>query len=178
MNGEEAMIDKYKSLTDAAPAIGRLRSLAISLPRAIRTILLAWDGYTLASAACRLDEVNFKAYLKIAPALLARAPAPLSEEVAEDVAKQVEDGPGVTETRTAQAVEPAIAVALVTLTFLLIVQNVIRLGGFLEFLFRLLIADIAVGMILHGQLAVSAFDFFLVGLFFDPQDVVIVALVR
>ena len=67
-------------------------------------------------------------------------------------------------------------VTVVELAFFGIAENVVGLGGFLEFGLRLAVADVAIGMILHGQLAIGPFERVLVGVSRHSQDIVIVPL--
>jgi hypothetical protein len=67
-------------------------------------------------------------------------------------------------------------IAVIAIAFFGIAQNFISLGGLLELVLGLLVADVAVGMKLHGQLAIRSFDFLSVGGFLDAENLVITAL--
>ena len=57
------------------------------------------------------------------------------------------------------ATDARVAVAVILGSLLTIAEYGVRLSGLLEFLFSFLVAGVAVGMVLHRQLAVSALDF-------------------
>src|SRR6516225_4194399 len=66
--------------------------------------------------------------------------------------------------------------AVVGRTLVRIYQNSVGFGDFLEFLFRVRIVRVAVGMVLHRQLAIGALDLELPALPFDAQNFVVVSL--
>ena len=72
--------------------------------------------------------------------------------------------------------QAGMAVTVVELAFLRIAQHLVGLGGFLELGLRLGIADVAIRMILHGQLAIGLFERVVVGVSRDAQNLVIVPL--
>ena len=63
----------------------------------------------------------------------------------------------------AVAFQPGMAVAIVALAFLRIAEDFVGLGRLLELGVRLGVADVAVGVILHGQLAIGLLDLLVVG---------------
>ena len=67
------------------------------------------------------------------------------------------------------------AVAVIALPLLGVAEHVVGLGRLLEFQVRVRVADIAIGMILHGQLAVGALDLLVVRVARHAEDFVIVA---
>src|SRR5579859_4715870 len=68
------------------------------------------------------------------------------------------------------------AVTIVELAFLRIAQDVVGLGSLLELPFRFVIADVAIRVILHGQLAIGLLECFIVGLFGNSKDLVKISL--
>ena len=62
-------------------------------------------------------------------------------------------------------------------TFLGVRQNVVGLGGFLEFFFGGLVTGVAVGMELKGQLAIGLFQLRVAGLAADAENFVVVAFI-
>ena len=88
-----------------------------------------------------------------------RGPAPaLAEEVAEeaaaeDVAERRHDVFGVAEVVDARPFQAGVAVAVVPLALVLVGEDLVRLGRFLEPLLGLGVARVLVGMILQGQSA-------------------------
>jgi hypothetical protein len=71
-----------------------------------------------------------------------------------------------------------VAVLVVGRTFLRIRQHLVGLLGLLEFVFRLLriVTLVAVGVVLHGQLAVGLLDVVFGGVFRHPEHIVVIAL--
>ena len=59
--------------------------------------------------------------------------------------------------------------------FIVIAENLIGFGSFLELLFRLLVPGVAVGMQFHGQLAVGLLQLIGPGLLRDTEHFVVVA---
>src|SRR5262249_7017724 len=102
--------------------------------------------------------------------------APASEDVAKNVAKQVEDRCRVAKHRSAVVFEPGVPVAIVALALVATAQDVVGFGRLFKLLFRLLVADVAVGMILHRQLAERAFDVLFARILSDAEDLVVVPL--
>jgi len=87
------------------------------------------------------------------------SPVAESEDVAEDIAKTrkniVETGKAL-ETRTAQSL---VAILIVDFPFLLVAEDFIGLGGFLEFVLRFPVPRISVRVVLHRHAAVTFLDF-------------------
>ena len=73
------------------------------------------------------------------------------------------------------ASKAAVAVLVVGRALLSVGQGLVGFLRFLELFFRFRIVRIAVGMVLHRQLAISLLDFFLRGVAVDAEDFVIVA---
>jgi hypothetical protein len=160
LHAEEALIDQDNALAPTPSAIRRFRTFAITLAVAIGAVFLARNRDAFARAARCFDQIDFQADLQVAAACGSPPAAALPKEVAEYVAKQVKNGTGIAKVVAAHAVESGMPIAIVTLPFLTVMKNVIRLGGFLELVLGSFVPNVAVGVKLHGQLAVSAFDFF------------------
>src|SRR5574344_2192783 len=75
------------------------------------------------------------------------------------------------------ALERLMAELVVTLALVGVMENVIRLGRFLELLLGDLVAGIAVGMVLHRELAIGGLDLVRRRRLRNTQDVVIIAFV-
>ena len=67
------------------------------------------------------------------------------------------------------------AIAVIGGALLRIAQNTVRFGRFFEFFFRLKVAVVAVGVVLHRELPVSSLQHLLVAIPGDAQDLVIIA---
>src|SRR5581483_10726764 len=90
--------------------------------------------------------------------------APGSENVAEHIAKNVAEGVARSEAATASTAprgrfEARMTVLIVDGALLRIGEHLAGFFRFLEELLRLLVIRIAVGMMLHGEAAISLFDF-------------------
>jgi hypothetical protein len=108
------------------------------------------------------------------PAALAKRVAE-TEDVAKDVAKILEDS-GIESSRPcAVAAHASVPEAVVQRSFLAIGENCVRFGDLLEPLFRVGIVGIAVRMVRHRKLAVSALDFNVGGRAGDTEDLVVIA---
>jgi hypothetical protein len=145
-------------------------------PVAVGAVLLARDGEGFRAAAGRLDELDLDADLQIAARLRSAAPA-AAEQVAEDAAEQVLEDVARVEVLRLETVEPGVAVAVVARPLVGVAQHLERLGRLLELLRRDLVADVAVGVMLEGQLAVRLLDVLVAHVPGDAEDFVIVALV-
>ena len=55
-----------------------------------------------------------------------------------------------------------------------VLENLEGCGDLLEFLLRLLVAGVLVGVVLNGELAVRLFDFIIAGVPVDPEHFVVV----
>src|SRR5581483_7984306 len=174
LDPEESLILNDYPVAVAAPARRRPGAPACPVPGALHAKLFARDGDGLGDAVCCLGEIQFNFDLAIAAALRSMTAAPPAEQVPEQIAKQVEDGLGVAEMRDVQAVQPGVPVAIVALPFVRIAQHFVGFGRFLELQFRLPVADIAVGVELHGQAAIGTLDLLAVRLAADAEDLVII----
>ena len=151
------------------------------------------------AAEDRLVEVNLQAEshvvattrpVGIRPALLSASTAKHLFEAAEtaaepaaapaeDITEHGEDVVHVHAARTISAraaLEGLMTELVVALAFLRIVEDIIRLGRFLELLLGRLVARIAVGMILHRQLAISRLDLIRGRRLRDAKDLVVISL--
>ena len=110
---------------------------------------------------------------------LAAPAASTAEDVAEDVAEIKARCTRTARTERIAAAHAArferrVAVLVVGRTLLSVGQGLVGFLRFLELLFRLRIVRIAVGVVLHRQLAISLFDLFLRRVAVDAEDFVIV----
>jgi len=143
---------------------------------------VAADADLFFGAEYRLFEFEMQIFAKICSSLGAAATAsPLaggvakSEDVAKNIAEVLKDSgieSGGSSSATAQA---RVAKAIVDGTLLAIGEDGVGLGDFLELIFRFRVIRIAVGMIGHRQLAVSALDFDIGGGASDPEDLIKIA---
>jgi hypothetical protein len=76
----------------------------------------------------------------------------LEDGSAEDIAKRFKDVSDVTETTL--AFDACMTVAVVASPFLFVAQNLVRFGGLLELVSRILVALIGVGMVLHREFSI------------------------
>src|SRR5262249_37495787 len=99
------------------------------------------------------------------------------EDVAEDVREGGEDvadvGEPAAESRAAGAL---VTEAVVERPFLRVGEHLVGLRGFLEARLRLMVAGVAVGVQLEGELAVGPLQLAGIGAARDTQDLVIIAL--
>src|SRR5690606_16746925 len=105
------------------------------------------------------------------------APATPAHEVTKDVFKNVGHGGGKFGAKAGPATAAAIfesgmAEAVIGGALLRVLQRVIGLVDFLELVFRLGIAGIAVGVKLHGHLAIGAFQRCLISPLLAAENIV------
>ncbi len=98
-----------------------------------------------------------------------------SENVTEDVG-QVGEARRRIETVAGRCGHAFMAEAIVGGALLGVAQDAVSLGGFLEFLFRVVVAGIAIGMIFQRQLAVGGLEYSLLAIASDAENFVIIAL--
>ena len=84
-----------------------------------------------------------------------------AEEVAEDVVEIVEDG--FVEAAASVGGNASVAEAVVSCALVAVGEDRVGLGGLFEALFRGIVPGVAVGVVLHGELAVGALDFLFAG---------------
>src|SRR5205814_10135699 len=138
--------------------------------------LLTRNTEALRDTAVGLGQIDVDEHLQIAAWLRAVPLRPAAEEVAEQVPEQVEDRLGVIEIRHAHAFQAGVAVTVIALPLGRVAQHLVGLGRLLELGLGLGVADVPVGVILHGQLAVGPLDLLVVGLPRDAEDLVIIPL--
>jgi len=142
----------------------------------------------LGNAFCDLFVIEFDLYAQVAASYAARAAAATSsaaatkeaaeEVVAEDISELAEDivhihvAAGET---AAVAGEARVAVAVVLAPLIRIAKHFVGLRGFLELIFCGFITGVAIGMELHGHLAVGFFYFVCRRAFRYPQYFVIIS---
>lgn len=97
-----------------------------------------------------------------------------AEDVAKHIAENVEDRLAIVEIGHADVTESGMAVAIVDLAFLGVADDGIGLGRLLELVGGVFIAQVAVGMVLHRQRAISLLQLLFAGVLLDAQDLVIV----
>ena len=143
---------------------------------------MAADIHLLIGAEDRLLKFEMQVFAKVSSALGA-APTTSAlaehvaktENVAEDVAEILEDS-GIESGRTsAAAAHASVPEAVVQRSLLAIREDCVRFRDLLKLVLRLRIVRIAVRMIRHRQLAVSALDFNLGGRAGDTEDFVKIA---
>ena len=182
-DGEEPLLIPQLTAALALRAGGRLRPFGRARAVARLTLLLPGDLQRHLGALGRFLERDLQVVAQIGTALRAAAAAALPEDVAqpEDVAEAAEDvfesgedvgveaaGGGTAQARVAEAV---VHVALVGIG-----QHRVGLGRFLEGILGLLVAGIAVGVVLEGELAVRALDFLIRRGLGDAKHFVVIAL--
>ena len=129
-------------------------------------------------------ERYFEVVAQVCATIDAIAPAATGTSLAEDVSEDVAEGIGkTTEARLARAaatatggIQSGMTMTVVDGTLLFVGENLVGLFGFLEFLFRALVVRIAVGVMLHGQLAIGLFQRVLVRITRHTQHFVVVPL--
>ena len=144
--------------------------------------LMAADIHLLLGAEDRFIKFKVQVFAKIGSALGAAATTPAlaehiaeTENVAEDVAKILEDG-GIESSRTSSAAAHAsMPEAVIQRALLAVGEDGIRFSDLLEFVFRVRIVGVAVRMVRHRELAVSALDFNVGGRTGNTEHLVIIA---
>jgi hypothetical protein len=108
----------------------------------------------------------------------AAALAATAEDVAEDVGEGVGKAAhaGAAGAHASLRVDAGVAVLVVGGALLRVGEDLVGFLGLLELLFRLWVVRIAVGMVLHGQLAVGLLDVLIRSVAVDAEDFVVVAL--
>jgi hypothetical protein len=144
---------------------------------------VAANGDRLFGAEDGFLEFQFEIFAEVGSALNARSALAAStasasedveaEEVAEDVVEIVEDG--FVEAGATVGTDTGVAEAVVGGAFVAVGEDGVGFGGFLEALFSGRVARIAVGVVLHGELAVGALDFLLAGASFYAENFVVIA---
>src|SRR5215472_423987 len=154
------------------------RTAAVAL---IATLIAADLDFSL-FAECRFFKGQRHIAASIAAALRPAASAAsthihaekVAEEVAENIA-EVGEVRGIESAETSTTVDRRVTVLVIAGALVGIHENAISLSAFLELLFRLSVSRIAVRMVLHGQLAVSALDLLLRGRAGYAQNFVVIS---
>src|SRR5262249_35297980 len=114
LDGKEPLALNDDAVAVAAAAGGRPAPLLGAAAAAIRAQLLTWDGERLADALGGFEQVDLDGVLQVAAGLRAAASAAAVEDVAEQVAEDVEDAADVVEVGGAvEALQTRVAVAVV-----------------------------------------------------------------
>ena len=156
-----------------------LRSGRRARPLACPARRAAHDAHVLGRAGRGLAQRDRYRRLDVgAPRRPAPAAALAPEDVTEDVGEGREDVAHVAEALTAHLARPRVTEAVVEAALLGIAEDLVRLRGLLEPVLRRLVTGVAIGVQLHGELAVGALELGGVGGARDAQDLVVVPLLR
>ena len=99
-----------------------------------------------------------------------------TEYVAEDIAKNIAEITGAAKTATAHiGIHTRMAILVIGRALCAVHQDIVGLGGFLEFVLGIGIVRIAVRVVLHCHPAIGLFDFLVVDTLVDTQNIVIIA---
>ena len=129
--------------------------------------MLAGDGRGHANlralAVIGVLERDLHIVAQIAAAVLPLAAAPAAaHELAEQIVEHIGEGGGEIEALGTAPAEPALeggmAKAFIGGAFVGVLQDLIGLAQFLEFVFGRVIAGVAIGMAFHRQLAIGGFQ--------------------
>src|SRR5690606_9163358 len=107
----------------------------------------------------------------VAAALTAAAPHHVAENILEDVGESAAATKSATARETA-ILEGGVAEAVIGGALLRVAQRLIGFVDFLEAMFRRLVAGIAIGVAIHGQLAERRLQRLFIGAFGDAQNFV------
>src|SRR5438552_1950807 len=182
-DGEESLLRAHLSLSAAEIADGRRRSGRRARAFARLAVFLARNLDRGFGSGRRLFERDFEVVAQIGAALRTAAAARAAKQVAEaeDVAEAAED---VFEAGEDAGIESAagrrrharVAEAIVGGALVGIGEDGVRLGAFLEALFGLVIAGVAIRVVLQRELAIGALDLALACRALDREDLVVVPL--
>src|SRR5262249_35493909 len=170
---KKTLAANHDAVAAAMAAHAGWRSAFGARPGALIAEFFPLNSDGLFHAAGRFGEVDVDLHADIPARSPARATA-APEQVAEEIAKEIENGLRAGEIMDAQALQAGVAVAVVALALLLVPKHIVSLGSFLETSLGIGIADVAVGVVLKGQLAVGIFDVLGAGFLAHAQDLVIV----
>ena len=127
---------------------------------------------------------NFEVVAQVRAAIDVAAPAtgcttrtaPAAEEVAKNVGKGVGKAFKPARTRAAHGrVDTGVTIAVVGGFFVGVGEHFVGFAEFLELFFRFAVAGVAVGVILHGELAVRLFDDIGISVAVDAEHFVVIA---
>jgi hypothetical protein len=168
-NAKESLLVSHLPTTIARPTGGWSLAGSGSGSVAFLTSLMTPNGDPrLGPEECFL-ELERQIFAKIGAALHAGATAATTatpehvaetEEFSKDIAEILENCGIETGARTTTAAQSSMSVAIVSGSLVRIGENGVSLAHFLEFFFRIRIIGIAVRMVLQGELAISALQFY------------------
>ena len=183
-NAEESLLVSHLPATIARPAGGRAFAGSGSGSAAFLTSLVTANGDARLGAEECFLELERQIFAKIRAALHAAAtpattatPEHVAEtkELSEDIAEILEYCGIEAGARTRTAAQSSMSVAIVGGALVRVGEHGISLADFLEFFFRVRIIGIAVRMVLQGELAISALQFYFGDCAGDAQYFVIIA---
>ena len=148
---------------------------------ALGTCLVPIKFNGLGNSASRFEQVdryftsNVVPFARPSPAAPPTAAKQIAENAAaKNIAKGLENVVDIRELMHAPF-DPGMAIPIVPRSFIVIPQHFERFGRFLELDDGFIVVGIAVGMKLHGQLAISVGNFFVRGSALNAQNFVIIA---
>jgi hypothetical protein len=181
-DAEEALLIPHLTAPIARPAGHRSFAGCRTVPAASVARLVAAYIHLLIGAEDRLLKFEMQVFAKVGSALGAAAAASAlaehvaeTENVAEDVAEILEDGGIESGWTSAAPAHAGMSEAVIQRSLLAVREDCVRFRDLFELVFRLRIIRIAVRMIRHRKLAVSALDFNLGGRAGDTEDFVKIA---
>ena len=130
----------------------------------------------------RLFQRDFQVVAEVGTTIDIGATAPTTtaaptEYFIEDATEGIPEAATTSSAKTAGLlVDTRMAVLIIGGTFLAIRKNLVSLLAFLEFFLRPRIVRIAVGVVLHGQLAVGLLDLVFTGVAVDAENFINIAL--
>ena len=101
-------------------------------------------------------------------------PAAEPEEILKNIPEIAENVLEAAEAARIEALQAFRTIDVVDFAFFRVGEDLVGLGDFFEFFLRGFVAGIAVGVMLEGELAVGAFDFFQGGVLQHPQQFIII----
>src|SRR5262249_31553258 len=179
---EEPLLISHLPATAAGSTCYRSLPGSCSGPLALLTLFVATDRDLAFRAKNCFIKLQRQILPEVSSTLGTATPATSAsseqitktEKVAKNVAEILEYAR--IETRcSGSASHPSMTKAVIAGTFLLVSENRISLATFLEFFFGIRIVRIAVGVILHRKLTVSALDFNLGGRLGNTEYFVVIA---
>src|SRR6266704_1287728 len=174
-HAEEALLESHLPRPAAGGTGGGLGPRGGAVSPALLAGLGPGDLDVGLGAEGGLLEGDLEVVAQVRPPARAAAAAPEevaeAEEVAQDVAEVREDR-GV---EPGPRAHPGVTVGVVTLALLGVAERAVGFRALLEAVFRFLVARVAVGMVLEGQLAIGGLDLLLGGVARDPEHFVVVA---
>ena len=177
LDRKETLLHAHLTMTGTGGAGGRAGSRFCAGAVAGFAFRHRRDAYLCFGAPCRLFERDLEVVAQVRAALYAAAPAAASaaEDVPEDVGK-IETLRACAEraASTHSALECGVAVLVIGSALLRVAQYFISFLRFLEMFLGFRIVRIAVGVMLHRQLAISLFDIFVRSIAVDAENFIVV----